>query len=376
MRVILTTLILLAVGVKCQFSPSDYEREEAPLYPIDLNLPPEQRWDSFPKHFCRLLKDFEGDFVNYYVEHLFKTVDKFDETYHYIHEYLQADANSELLRELQGLADKCGLTLRYLAMYNFMYEFGQLGCTAISFKHLQACLLVKNLDYNFHDLFSQVVFRAKYFFMGHEIFEAEQLFGFLGVITVTNKRVATTLNARSWRDRGDFKDFMDAIKSKTLRLTVWNLRRLFEQNTDFDTLIEELGGYPQQAPAYFTVVDLVKGTAAVITRGLNQPYQREDISNWYLVQTNSDRNISHDQRRVAAEQKLDQIGSDSAHLTEKIVDEIMSTSPNFLIEGTSDQGTEPMLRTISSSYIDPSDFELKIYRWRLKGEKISQDLRM
>lgn len=360
-------LALLVALAGCQFSPSDYVKEEAPLYPVDLNLPPGQRWNSFPDSFCKLLKDFEGKFVEHYVASLFKTREKYDEVSFQVYEYLNDESNADQREELQGLADKCQLTFSYLAMYNFMYEFGQLGgCTAVTYRSSKGVFLMKNLDYNFHELFSQVVFRARYFHLGHELFEGEQLFGFLGVCSASNGEVAATLNARSWRKPEDLNKFIAALKDRTLRLTVWNTRKLFETRPDFDAVVKGLGDYEHQAPAYFTVADLKDKRAAVITRGFGEPAQREDLQDWFLVQTNQDRHITNDHRRLAAETKLSGIGNDDFELSSRIFEEVFAQSPNFMIVGKSKDGKEPLVRTISTSFVDPTDLSFKIFRWRLK----------
>lgn len=368
-------LACLAVSVGCQFSPKDYYRTEVHTYPIDLSMPAFERWRSLPEHLCVKLKEFEPRFTQYYIDNLFGSLDKFNEVYHYVDEFIKDEKNAEFYEELKGLVFKCKLSERYLAMYNLMYEFGQLGgCTAAAYTVEGKAYMTKNLDYNFHDFFSETVFVGRYYFHGHVLFETTQLFGFLGSTTYSREGVTSTLNARFWGHRSGMESFMASLKDKSLNMTLWTTRDIFFKHNRFEDIVQSLRDVQHMAPAYYTVVDEQTGSAAVVTRGFAGESSVEFMKDWFIVQTNADRHVMTELRRHTAEKKFGTIQrSENIHQT--VFDEIMSQSPNFMTTIDPKHHDELKFRTISTSIYDPVDKKYKVYAWKLRPTTLeSEDL--
>lgn len=249
-----------------------------------------------------------------------------------------------------------------------MYEFGQLaGCTAIAYtSHFQS-FLSSNLDYNFHEFFSEVVFHAQYYMGNVKLYEARQLFGFLGYVTATNGYLSVTLNARHWKFTLD--EFLEVLGSGTLTSTVYGFRRALETSFSFEELRDKFVTAEALAPAYYTIVDLHDNKAVIVTRDLKQVNTTESLNqtSWYLVQTNLDRNM-RDSRRTAAETKLATYDKNDDQLGQKIVTEVLSKKPNFNIIPDMKEKGVVKVRTISTSYHDPKDQSFRVLVWRLKPE--------
>lgn len=355
-----------------QLSQSDYEKQEATTYPVFLDLPPSRRWDNIPVEFCQPIKDFQEKFESFFVNRTFKTIEKYNEVAADLESYLGLEEHKEIKEEIEGIAKRCSIPFKFLAMYNFMYEFGQLGCSAIIFKFKEVPLLMKNLDYYFHDLFIKIIFKAKYFKNGRELFEAEQIFGFVGAVTAANKQVAVTLNAKGWKSEGDLDKFYDSLKKNTIRNTMINTRKVFEKNPNFEEMVKGLTEHPYQAPAYFTVSSARQKKGAIITRYFNQPHEISYLEDWYLVQTNDNRDKTTERRRCAAEKKLDLIDSSDPNLPELVFSKVLSEEPNFMISMGPSSKTEPEERTISTTLIDPTTYRLKVMKWVLKSKQANE----
>lgn len=328
-----TLLLLAAVTYTfAQFVPEDYIAEDAPSFPIDVSLPFEARWNSFPWYLCEKLQDFEPTFQSFYIMNLFRTLDKYHQAEDIVLQFLNTPANKDFKSELFGLARKCQVREGYLAMYNMMYEFGQLAhCSAVAFTSHFESFLYSNLDYNFHEYFSETVFHAQYYQGSVKLYEARQLFGFVGYVTGTNGQISVTLNARYWKL--DLDEFLETLKRGNLTPTVYGFRKAIETSHSLEEFKEKLQKTQELAPAYYTIVDIHSNKACVITRGLNQTENSEclDETKWYLVQTNADRYMISDTRRKAAETRLESFDKLDTNLGSKILTQILYSKPNFNI---------------------------------------------
>lgn len=119
------------------------------------------------------------------------------------------------------------------------------------------------------------------------------------------------------------------------------------------------------APAYYIVVHESSGSGAVLTRDFNGKTSFERMSDWFMVQTNDDREIRNGTRRAASEQKFKSLPR-NVQTHQLVFDTIMSQSPNFMISRGKSDPSIITTRTISTSIYDPLDQRYRLYAWRLK----------
>lgn len=354
-------LFLLFSLYTCQSSPGDYHPVESPSFEINLDLPPFDRWNSFPESYCQKLNDFEAIFVDIFISKVFKTETEYKRVEQLVLDYSSDSINQEYFEELSGLAAHCKASIRYLAMYNLMYEFGQLGgCTAVAYKVNGKAYMSKNLDYSFHDLFSDILFTSKYYSQGKLVFEGRQLFGFLGSVTYLKNGVSATLNERHWNGKSKL---LKALETRTLKMNLWEPRQIVMRSEDYDAVSAAFREVKHMTPAYYTISDERSGRAEVVTLGFDQATESEEMTDWFIVQANSDRKVTSAVRRAAAEKKMAALPRDTDATHQGVFDNIMSQDPNFSI--SKDSTGKVTGRTISTSYFDPQSQRYKLVVWKL-----------
>jgi hypothetical protein len=360
--------ILLLIGSSLQ-KAQDFEAIEVQKIPIDLRQPANLRWDSFPHQFCEQFKEFQSVFEQSAIKKLFHTKEKYDEVESQVLKYITRDELAEYKQEILGLARKCSVTEGYVAMYNFMYEFGLLrGCTTILATDGQKTAMFSNLDYDYFDYFSKILFHGMWYDRGHKVLETRSLFGFLGFITATTHEASGTLNARAWDQTGTLTNFLQDLENGSLKSTLWTLRNIYLTTHSYDEIYSKILAIENMAPSYISLTDHLSSRGSVITRNYEGTESVEtldlSIGKWYLVQGNLDRDTTvKDVRRLSAQETLNTLDAKDPNFSDKVFSQIMSTEPVFNI-GYS-------FRTIStslhvSSSLDKSETQpsLAIKTWK------------
>ena len=358
-------LLLLLSSSALGVTVNDFYEQEANKMPVDLTLPLEARWNSFPRAYCDRLEDFIPTFQKTYIEKVFKNKNRYDEVEKIALKFLDYPHNEAYKKELVGIARRCRISEGFLAMYNIMYEFGILaGCTSIVYIDGSSARVASNLDYEFGNYFADQIFHATYYLGGYKLFEARQLFGFVGFVNAANEHFSASLNAREWKNSDDFDSFLKDLEEGNAKLVVYHFRKVFEEKLSYDGFVEGVKTETKLAPAYYTVADHAAKRGVVIARGYLGVDEEKELSteNWFLVQTNSDQGVE-DERRPAAEVKLRSFGEGNREITRKIVKDVLSQQPNFEIK--LDEDGEVKIRTISTSYVvlEPQ-FKLEVSVWK------------
>lgn len=97
--------------------------------------------------------------------------------------------------------------------------------------------------------------------------------------------------------------------------TVWLLRRVLAEETNFDRALKRLKFEKIGGPVYYIVSGVEADEGAVIERDTESVHALYELNetNWFLVQTNYDRDYPdplHDPRRVPVEKRLRERGND------------------------------------------------------------------
>ena len=381
----LLLLVLLAVlrAGLCLRSggADDYFPVDAEAFTVDLAELPGRRWDGLPAAYCERLRGFVPDFKETYILRLFGSEEKYAQAERAVQANVMLPQNSEFLAELGGLASKCAVSLEFIAMYNFMYEFGILaGCTAIAYVGGDKALLSSNLDYGFHKLFSEITFHAKYVRGSRVLFEARQIFGFVGFITAASETYSATLNARTWKQQISLDDLISRIGQGNVASTVYTFRKAFEERRDYQGFVDAVSNNALLAPAYYTVADHESREATVLTVSFGARPTADSLDSagakWFLVQTNADRQVN-DLRRTVAESKMAPMSADDPLISKKIEEEVLAVPPNFSI--LHDRDGRVRSRTISTSSVTfAQGFVFKVLLWKKRyvhgSDSRSEDL--
>lgn len=116
------------------------------------------------------------------------------------------------------------------------------------------------------------------------------------------------------------------------------IRHVLENSKTYEEAVEFLKKEGLISPAYFIISGLGPEDGIVITRNRNSVHDTISISDVkkngknFIVQTNYDRDVpdpTDDFRRIPAEKKMDVLNRVNE---QTVMDEIMSTFPNFNIE--------------------------------------------
>lgn len=342
-------IVMLAGEHKGKLSvPEDFYHEEVPRIPIDLRQPAGSRWDSFPHELCEEFKNFQPQFQASAIKKLFHSQERYEEIEQKVLQFVSLEHLAEYKEEMFGLARKCEVTEGYVAMYNFMYEFGLLrGCTTILATDGKRTSMYSNLDYDYFDYFSKTVFHGLWYDQGHKVLETRSLFGFLGFITASTHEASGTLNARVWNQNGTLAKFLVELENGTLKPTLWELRNIYLKSHSYDEIYSKIASTSSMAPSYISLTDHLSNRGAVITRNYEGTESVEKLEyssgKWFLVQGNLDRDTNvKDVRRRSAEATLTTMDAKSPQFAAEVFSKIMSTSPVFNI------GME--FRTISTSF--------------------------
>lgn len=294
-----------------------------PIFKINLDLPPQERFKEVILAKQSEIRNFIDVFFQIAPKEFFPRINLVDSI---------IPIHKEFFEELEGVAKYANCSLQRAFAINLIYEI-LASCTSIVSASSDGTIIHgRNLDYSFRSYISSFMVHFEFYRNGILIYEGDGNAGFLGLVTGMKKnRFAISLNQRSSNHTVELvsNDF-----ERVLPIPYF-IRNVLDKAEDYQTAIKMLSNEPFGANAYIIISGIGKNEGIIITRDRNKAVNisviNEELENeWFLVQTNYDRNQpdpEKDLRRLPAEKKIKEIGKDQLNLSE-LFNRILSLSPN------------------------------------------------
>jgi len=293
-------------------------------FKIDLDLPPEERFRDVILSKKEEIKSFADIFLDTLPSVLLDNL-----------KYLEpiVSQHQEFYHELLGVAKYANISFEEAFAFNLIYEI-LASCTSIvSIDKHGNIIHGRNLDYPYGEYISTFLVRLEFYRNGTLMYEGDGNAGFLGLVTgLKRNKFAISLNQRE-SDQNSNETFLSFVENKTLPIP-YIIRNVLENANDYKTAVNKLSKEAFAANAYIIVSGINKKEGVVITRDRNKVYNisniNEENENWFLVQTNYDRDVqdpAYDSRRLPAEERIRNIGLENMDL-DKLYNDVMSLFPN------------------------------------------------
>ena len=313
--------------VLAALSPGAAARREVRTYTIDLDADPRDRYahivsDSSNGFNATVWKFWDQYFAQDAIlrDVLYKITDK------------RGPENEEMEGEIDGLAEISGLPRKFVKAVQLLYELQTImvpivnftsaghapvdripegyqaleripwrgpGCTGIIAKNTDpsdgSVWHARNLDFAPVPIMTDLVFNAVFKKGGKKIFQAQMIAGYTQVITgfrAGDDGFAIERNTRYTDHWGGNAEMLHNIESGR-ELNGWQLRKVLEDETNFDAALARITSMPYASTEYTIMSGVRKGTivsrnpdnvAFVQTLGQHNPFERDD----YIIITNFD----------------------------------------------------------------------------------------
>jgi len=318
-----------------------------PRYIINLDDPPEERWDqviadyadqwdNVQKILKRTLQDLTGKVLGSIIDKLLSGI--------------MSTANSLgavfYHKELTAISAKSGLKLGRLVLLQLVYEASSC-CTSIVLPDMEGNLHhIRTMDWGM-DFLEPLTVELDFRKGGQTVFMATSWAGYVGVLTgMRPGSYSVSINFRV-TDEGTFWGNL-----KNALTACWPigflLREIFETEPSFDTAVRFLSNSELIAPCYVTICGVTEGQGALLTRDRKREQNRWDLSELgTIVQTNIDHWRDDDQQDI-----MDSV--ERRELARELIEKLKVVNKDSLWEMMS---TKPIYNTITvyGAYMSPRD---------------------
>ena len=243
--------------------------------------------------------------------------------------------HQDFVAEVTAVAELSGLPFDRLFFLNFMYEFSTFkACTGLLVRNDEGKIMHgRNLDFEMWEIFSKLVVNVEYYSNDQKVFSVDTVAGSVFALTGV-RHGAFSVNVDT-RKAKDFSQDLISVLAKQAYPTVWLVRRVLEDQTNFADAVKRLKTEIIGGPVYYIVAGVSGNEATVIERDTDQVHAAYSLtdSTWFLVQTNYDRDQPepiHDPRRIPVENKLKERGN-KGFSEQVMLDEFMFKWPTFNI---------------------------------------------
>ena len=298
-----------------------------PNYKINLDLPPEQRWNELAKDKNKEMKKLVGTIKNLLIQ-----FPKGDLLVDFMDNYL-GDLTDTLPdpfgKEIKGISAASGLPLGETVLYNIFYEVFTV-CTSIIAEDPSGNLFhARNLDFGLFlgwdvknhtwlvtEALRPLIVNLDWTNGGKTVFKSVNFAGYVGVFSAIKPQMFTlTMNER-FNIEGGFLGIIEWLMG--MRNEQWMgflTRNTMQYATSYSEAKSKLSDTPMLAPAYFILGGNKSGEGCIITRSGSKAVDIWDLgtknSSWYLVETNYDHwepPMFIDDRRTPAKKCLENKG--------------------------------------------------------------------
>jgi len=314
--------------------------QEVPKYVINLDLPPRQRF----KQACSDPAFREG--AQFLTNTLAKIlpgggvilgdIGKLLNDYYF---------PQDLGEEIQGCAEALGVDYGWVALLNLGYEVSD-ACTSIVAQTNDGKMLhARNMDFwagmGFTDTLKQMAYQAEFQKGGKLVFHATIFAGYVGILSgMKPGAFALTVNTRFYPEGISqlFYEIIAAIEEKNASLVTFLARRVFVNENDFDSAVENLSNDYLIADVYYTVSGVAPGQGVVISRNrqnASDVWRLNAPTSWYEVETNYDHWEQppwFDDRLTPTNEAMNAMGRDNLSLDSLY--KVISTKPTLNLQTT------------------------------------------
>lgn len=307
----------------------------APKYTVNLDLPPEQRWNAIMADYAEPVRNLLSALKKTMPQDLLEAVALLAED-------VSAFFPSPYDQEMVGLADALkpkGVTLADVLLGNVVYELTAYGpsaskaCTSIVGERLDGRIVHgRNLDYSFQGYLRNVTVTVEFQRRGEVVYTGTTFAGMVGLLT-GQKPHGFTISLDE-RDEGRlWMNILSAMITWGRGVSTFLIRTALDNdNFDYNKALSFLTNEPFIAPCYVIVGGVNSSQGAVVTRGRLEPANvwkldaEEGV--WFLVETNYDNWVtppSSDDRRDPAIQSMKALGR--GNLSETNLFNVLSIPP-------------------------------------------------
>ena len=303
----------------------------AKRYTVNLDLPPEKRWDE-------VVKDHKNDMQLLISELRQGLPHSLVEMVDLLHIDVKKLLPYPYGYELYGLATAANISEGDALLSALLYELTAYGhsdskaCTSIVAEADNGTIYhARNLDYGMSDVLRNLTIQVDFQENGKTVYTGTTFAGSVGLPTGQKPNMFTI--DFNQRNEGKFwMNVFEAIIAGTHGIVTILIRdTLADPEMDFKMAVETLKSVPVIAPCYFIVGGLGASEGAVITRGRSAA---DDVwwlgsnNSWFLVETNYDHWVpppKDDDRRDPAIKGMREMGQKD--LSGSSLFSVLSTSP-------------------------------------------------
>ncbi len=317
-----------------------------PTYEVNLDLPPEHRYD-------RVIADYKPLLVKAYTEIMDTVSDRMKALVVTVYTMVTRQHFREYSAELVGVARCLNISESNAFVFNVVYELQAL-CTSIVFKNAEGKTVVaRNLDFPFTPILRKTYVMLSYTQGGRERFRCSGNPGFIGGITCMRGRAfALSLNLRV---EGDSNAMLRSLTAGFPPLT-WLIRTAMHDSNNYQDFSRLLKESRAASGGYLTISGLAGNEGAVLTRDRKgaEDVQELNDTTWFLAQCNMDHWLQPWDRRTArANEGMNEIGQGHATL-EKVNNELLFKVPLYntltvatVLMSPADDSMEVIVRTMT-----------------------------
>lgn len=327
------------------FSCDANDPVQAKTYTINLDLPPEERWNEVVADF----KDELKILIKTVYQMVPSSVGKLLElaTGEFIEKIFPRPYGAEMV----GIANRLGVAPAEVLIANIVYELTAYGrgqanamaCTSIVAQAKNGTIYHgRNLDYGggspLTAMLRNVTIIVDFQENGQTVYMGTTYVGYIGLIT--GKRPGKFTISLNQRNQGSWwMNALEALVAGTHGVVALLIRStLADPYLTFPLAVETLSKSPVIAPCYIIVGGVSPNEGAVITRGRAEAYDIWRLGTnhtWYLVETNYDHwgpPPSSDDRRDPAINQMNQMHQNNLSLSGLFG--VLSTPPVLNAETT------------------------------------------
>ncbi|XP_077977688.1 N-acylethanolamine-hydrolyzing acid amidase-like [Glandiceps talaboti] len=285
MEVVKVFVLLLSVFSLC----SCHIAKKAPRYVLNLDLPPEKRWESIVAHWnvTKLQENLQFVIKTEVPEVLIPVVQMIGGN---IDKYIPSPYSGELM----GMAKAFNMSLGDIVLVNLLYDITAY-CTSIVAEDSEGQIWHgRNLDYTFTEMLRDMTFIYDAQRNGTTVYTATTFIGYIGAMTGMRPK-AFSISADE-RDQGkqweNMLELINALLTGQASFVSFLIRDAIANMNNFDEAVHMLSTEQIIAPVYYIIGGMKPGEGAVITRDrlASKDVWKLDSSNerWFLVETNYD----------------------------------------------------------------------------------------